>query len=173
MGTEFDLAGETSIVHPIHGDSASTLSIDGHPHRATLVPATTPGEFTLEIDGRVERLHAARHGEFHFIHMRGRTFCVEAIDALKRAQRVAAAVSGEQVLRAPMPGVVIDVAVAEGAEVQTGEVLMTIESMKLQTAIAAPHDARVVEICLAAGARFEQGATLVRLEAMGRSEGEA
>ncbi len=175
MGYDFDLADQPSVVHPIHADSDSTLAIDGRRHRAALVPGPSDGEFTLELDGHRERVYAARHGDFHFVHLRGRTFRIEAVDALRRAQREAATSSGDDALRAPMPGVVIDVAVEEGAEVQTGQVLLTIESMKLQTAIVAPHTARVAEICLGAGARFEQGAILVRLEAvesMGNTEGD-
>lgn len=63
-----------------------------------------------------------------------------------------------------MPGVVVAVAVAEGDAVETGDLLLTLESMKLETAITAPHAAVVAEICVAAGATFDQGAALLRLE---------
>lgn len=62
-----------------------------------------------------------------------------------------------------MPGVVVAVAVAAGDRVETGTLLMTIESMKLQTAITASHPARVTAICVAVGETFELGSPLVRL----------
>ena len=70
---------------------------------------------------------------------------------------------------APMPGVVVDVAVAVDDLVSAGDLLMTLESMKLQTAIHAPEDARVAELYLEAGASFDQGTALVRLEATNRA----
>jgi biotin carboxyl carrier protein len=62
-----------------------------------------------------------------------------------------------------MPGVVVEIVTAPGAQVHAGELLMTIESMKLQTAISAPHDAIVEEVCVTPGDGFEQGDPLVRL----------
>ena len=164
MGYDFELEGRTSLVHPIHGPDSLVLSIDGRSVRARLTPGTEPGEFLLELDGQRERVFAASRGDVHFVHFRGRTHRVEAINALERARREAAPSSGEETLTAPMPGVVVDVAVEPGSEVGSGDLLMTIESMKLQTAIRAPRDGRVAEVCLSAGASFEQGATLVRLE---------
>ena len=64
-----------------------------------------------------------------------------------------------------MPGVVVGISVAVGAQVESGQLLMTIESMKLQTAIVAPSAARVAEIFVSTDARFDQGTILLRLEA--------
>jgi 3-methylcrotonyl-CoA carboxylase alpha subunit len=165
MSFDYELADETSTVHPVHGDPDATLAIDGRPARATLEPGTAPGEYVLEIDGHREIVFAARRGDSHFVHLRGRSVRVEALDALVRAQREAAPDGAGEALRAPMPGVVIDVAVEVGDTVAPGQLLMTIESMKLQTAIVAPHEARVSEIAVARAGRFDQGAVLVRLEA--------
>jgi biotin carboxyl carrier protein len=63
-----------------------------------------------------------------------------------------------------MPGTVVEVVVTEGDDVEPGTLLMTIESMKLQTAITAPHAARVAEVCVDTGSTFDQGDTLIRLE---------
>ena len=164
MGYDFTLADEPYTIHPIHGTLGPNLRIDGRAVRAELVPGLARGEFFLEIDGRRERLFLASEGDVHFVHWRGRTHRIEAINALERARRAASAAGGAEVLRAPMPGTVVEVAVEPGEEVAAGALLMTIESMKLQTAITSPHDARVTEIFVAAGATFDQGAELVRLE---------
>ncbi len=164
MGYDFELDDQTSIVHPVHGEPGSVLSIDGEKIRAGLQSGPREGEYTLEIDGRREPIFVASSGDVHFIHLRGRVHRVESQNALRRAQRAASPSGGAEEMRAPMPGVVVEVAVEEGDHVATGQLLITIESMKLQTAIVAPHDARVAEICLAAGASFNQGVVLVRLE---------
>jgi biotin carboxyl carrier protein len=170
MGYDFELDDSASVVHPVHGDEGLALSIDGQSVRTTLRPTQNDFEFILELDGVHEPVFAACRGDVHFIHFRGRTHRVNAINALERAERDAAPAGGEEFLRAPMPGVVVEVVVKQGAEVESGQLLMTIESMKLQTAIVAPHTARVAELFLTTGASFEQGTALVRLEAPGREE---
>ena len=170
MGYDFELLDSSSVVHPTQDEEGLVLSIDGQRVRATLAPTANDGEFMLEFDGHREAVFAACRGDVHFVHFRGRSHRVEAINALERAQREAAPNSDEEFLRAPMPGVVVEVVVETGAEVESGQLLMTIESMKLQTAIVAPHAARVAELFLAAGASFEQGAALVRLEVLDEEE---
>lgn len=170
MGYDFKLLDSSSVVHPSQDDEGLILSIDGQSVRAALIPTTNDGEFILELDGHREPVFTACRGDVHFVHFRGRTHRIEAINALERAQREAAPIGGEEFLRAPMPGVVVEVVIEAGAEVEAGQLLMTIESMKLQTAIVAPHPAQVAEVFLAAGASFEQGAALVRLEVLDEEE---
>jgi len=69
----------------------------------------------------------------------------------------------DAVCRAPMPGVVIDVAVPRGAEVRAGDTLVVIESMKLETAVKAPRDGVVETIHVTIGQAFERDALLVTL----------
>jgi biotin carboxyl carrier protein len=182
MGYDFELEDQATLVHPIHGEDGTrdrgifALSIEGRRIEVALIPTANEGEFLVDIDGVRESIFVASeadgHGDVHFVHLRGRTHRVEAINALERARQDAAPSGGDEVLCAPMPGVIVDIATTVGAEVEAGQLLLTIESMKLQTAIVAPNAGRVVEIGLSAGANFEQGALLVRLEAMDAPVGE-
>ena len=164
MGYHFEIDGLDATVHPDYGETEIGLRINGLPHRVSLAPGTEPGEAVLEFDGQRERVWLASKGDVHFVHLRGRTHRVVAVNALERARQEAAPTGGAEILRAPMPGVVVGVAVEAGAEVAQGQLLMTIESMKLETAITAPHDARIAEVCVSAGESFDQDAALVRLE---------
>jgi 3-methylcrotonyl-CoA carboxylase alpha subunit len=175
MGYEFELNGEVAHIHPVRPPESESagdvglpgdrfdLVIDGLRLRAERRPGREPGAWRLLVDGVEETVWIATRGDTHFIHLRGRAHRVEAVDALERARREAAPTTGVELLRAPMPGVVVEVAVEVGARVEPGELLMMIESMKLQTPIVAPDAARVEEICVEAGASFDQGAALVRL----------
>lgn len=173
MGYEFELNGEVARIHParppesdrdagLRGDRFD-LVIDGRRVRAERRPGREPGAWQLLVDGLEEPVWIATRGDTHFIHLRGRVHRVEAVDALERARRAATPTTGVELLRAPMPGVVVEVAARVGALVEPGELLMMIESMKLQTPIVAPEAARVEAICLEPGASFDQGAALVRL----------
>ncbi|MEM7255738.1 MAG: biotin/lipoyl-containing protein, partial [Pseudomonadota bacterium] len=58
-------------------------------------------------------------------------------------------------LGAPMPGLVASVAVSEGQEVQTGEVLLTLEAMKMETALYAEQDGVIDRIVAGPGTQVE------------------
>ena len=66
---------------------------------------------------------------------------------------------------APMAGMVVRVAVKNGDTVRKGDPLITLEAMKMETAIAAPADGCVTEITLTAGNTVEMGDLLVKLTA--------
>ncbi|MFO0688928.1 MAG: biotin/lipoyl-containing protein [Myxococcota bacterium] len=168
MGYDFHLDDRDARVLPRRAGSALAgraleLEIEGRALVAALEPGTAAGEFFLTVDGVRERIFLASKNDVHFIHWRGRTHRVEARNALERVREQAKRAGGAEEVRAPMPGVVVSVAVAVGDAVETGALLLTIESMKLQTAITATHPARVAELCVAAGENFDQGAALVRL----------
>jgi acetyl-CoA/propionyl-CoA carboxylase biotin carboxyl carrier protein len=64
-------------------------------------------------------------------------------------------------LEAPMPGTVLQLRVADGDRVGAGDVLMILESMKMELVIAAPQDGVVSGITLSPGDRVELGQVLV------------
>jgi acetyl-CoA/propionyl-CoA carboxylase biotin carboxyl carrier protein len=70
----------------------------------------------------------------------------------------------EGALEAPMPGSVLAVKVSAGDEVQEGDVLVVVESMKMELSIVAPSAAVVREVRVAAGDKVAQGQSLVELD---------
>ncbi len=62
-----------------------------------------------------------------------------------------------------MPGLVVAIPVATGQEVEANEVLVVLESMKMQNELRAPHAGRVVEIYVQPGERVLQKQNLVRI----------
>ncbi|ORW03602.1 acetyl-CoA carboxylase biotin carboxylase subunit [Mycobacterium kyorinense] len=72
--------------------------------------------------------------------------------------------SGDAELTSPMPGSVVAVGVDDGAEVQTGAMVVTVEAMKMEHALAAPVDG-VVELLVAPGDQVKVGQPLARITA--------
>ena len=58
-------------------------------------------------------------------------------------------------LGAPMPGVISTVAVAAGQPVKAGDVLLSIEAMKMETALHAEKDGMISEVLVRAGDQID------------------
>ena len=65
---------------------------------------------------------------------------------------------------APMPGSVSIVAVRVGQTVKSGDVVATLEAMKMETVLHAPSDGKIVEILVAPGQQVDARDLLMRLE---------
>lgn len=72
------------------------------------------------------------------------------------------AVAGEAV-ESPMPGTVLDIKVAAGQKVKSGELLLLLEAMKMENEIVAPHDAVIKQVVATKGASVSTGDTLIVL----------
>lgn len=78
------------------------------------------------------------------------------------APKPAAPAGGYKVV-SPLPGSVVKVAVAVGADVKKGDVLLTLESMKMENNILAEKDGKVTAIMVSAGQSVMQDDVLVVL----------
>ncbi|MEY4226775.1 MAG: hypothetical protein RL190_1532, partial [Actinomycetota bacterium] len=74
------------------------------------------------------------------------------------------AAAGDGRLIAPMPGVVLEVAVTAGATVAAGDLVAVLEAMKMEHRMEAPHAGVVREVAAEAGAFVDAGAVLAVVE---------
>jgi acetyl-CoA/propionyl-CoA carboxylase biotin carboxyl carrier protein len=70
---------------------------------------------------------------------------------------------GQGALEAPMPGTVLSVRADAGLEVEEGDVLVVMESMKMELTLTAPTAATVGEVYVSEGQSVRQGQPLVEL----------
>ena len=67
-------------------------------------------------------------------------------------------------VKAPMPGLILGVNVAEGDEVQKGDILMILEAMKMENALKSPTDGKVKAIKVKQGQNVEKNQLLIVFE---------
>lgn len=90
----------------------------------------------------------------------GRTYKIESPAAKSRSHQSSA---NQNQLEASMPGTILDIKAAVGEAVKAGDVLVLMESMKMEMTLEAPRDGTVAEVLCQKGQRVELGAVLVRL----------
>jgi biotin carboxyl carrier protein len=65
---------------------------------------------------------------------------------------------------APLPGVIISIAVGPGARVEQGQTVLMLEAMKMKNAIRAPQAGVVAEVLVQIGQTVRHGEVLLRIE---------
>jgi biotin carboxyl carrier protein len=93
----------------------------------------------------------------------GRQSLEAKVENFQQRVRRRAVESTDGNLSAPMPGVVIDILVETGQEVQQGETLVLLESMKMQMQMRAPIAGQVGRIAVEPGQEVEKGALLIQV----------
>jgi len=67
-------------------------------------------------------------------------------------------------IKAPMPGLILDILVKAGDKVKAGEYLMVLEAMKMENTLTAPRDGIVKEISVEKGKTVDKGQLLLEME---------
>lgn len=83
--------------------------------------------------------------------------------AAPAAPKAADVPAGGKKVESPLPGSIIKVVVTEGQAVKKGDLLLTLESMKMENSVLAECDGTVTKIAVAAGQNVMQGDLLVVL----------
>jgi acetyl/propionyl-CoA carboxylase alpha subunit len=156
QSVEVELDGDQVMVAG-HRQIASLDSIPGTPLR------------TLMLDGRPVALALEAQGRGHWVLTHGGDrWEVEVIDERTRHIRSLTSAGDHrrtaEVLRAPMPGLVVRVEAKPGDRVAAGAGLVVLEAMKMENELKAPGPARVKSVRVAAGQAVEKGQVLVEFD---------
>ncbi len=141
-GVRYDVA-----LRQVPGTPVRLVQIGEQVHRVVARRGAARGVWQLDVDGsRVE---------------------AEALDermrAIKDLTAASATASGPAPLVAPMPGLVVRVAVAVGDQVTAGQGLVVIEAMKMENELRSASAGVVTAVRAVAGQPVDKGAVLVEL----------
>jgi biotin carboxyl carrier protein len=81
-----------------------------------------------------------------------------------RQEQRAARESTSNEVKAPMPGIISELKVAEGTTVSTGDTLLVIEAMKMENPIKSPRSGTIKQLHVKKGQEVPAGAALVAFE---------
>jgi pyruvate carboxylase len=122
------------------------VSIEIEAGKALVVVLQVVGE--TEDDGQV-KVFFELNGQPRTIVVPNRSF------AATHPMRRKANEADDTHVSAPMPGAISSVAIKVGDTLKAGDVLLTMEAMKMETALHAPRDGTVLELLVTAGAQVE------------------
>lgn len=144
------------------------VSVDGKIYEIDFESVSGQPVYSLIVDGRSHESYIYQGEENWQVLLRGRLYPVTVEDEREMRLRAAAggrvAETGEFHLRSPMPGLVVAVPVTEGQEVKKGDVILILESMKMQNELKAPRDGTIGRIRVRPGESVEQKQTLLSVQ---------
>lgn len=124
--------------------------------------------YSLLVDGISYEVNIVRENGDWEVLLRGMRYSVRVEDERERKLRATAGKPFSQhetvLIQAPMPGLVVEIPVREGQTVQKGDVLLVLESMKMQNELTAPREGRVSRIMVKGDENVERKQTLVVIE---------
>ena len=68
-------------------------------------------------------------------------------------------------IKAPMPGLILDITVSVGQEVKEDDTLLILEAMKMENALTSPRDGIIKSIAVKKGDTVDKGELLIEFEA--------
>jgi 3-methylcrotonyl-CoA carboxylase alpha subunit len=143
-----------------YGNGASTISIGKH----QFVFATSPadgGGFDLTLDGVKTRVTAVIEGHELYLRTRNGRFDLHWVDPFggETEEQV-----GEDKIVAPLPGTVVALLAEEGATLEKGAAILTLEVMKMEQTLRAPFAGVLKKIKCKVGDIVGEGVELAEVE---------
>ena len=123
--------------------------------------------YSLLIDGKSFEAFVSPDEDEWQVLLLGRQYPAKVEDARERRLKAAAGGgaqgSGDFQLKAPMPGLIVTIPVQEHQDVEKGQVLLILESMKMQNELRSPRAGKVQRIRVKPGETVEQRQVLLTI----------
>jgi len=142
-------------------------TIGNRPYSLEVSPVE-PGVYLLTMGSRCIEVVALPVGDMISVSIEGHQIPVEILDGRKMLQRTVrnSDRGGASEMRSPMPGKIIRVLMAEGAEVAAGQGIVVMEAMKMQNEIKSSIGGRVQRIAVVEGDTVQSGALIAIVESV-------
>ena len=143
------------------------ITVDGVTYDIDFQQVGEQPVYSLLVNGQSYDARVYAEDDLWRVLFHSRLFVANVEDEREKRLRAslgsAAGDQGEFHLKAPMPGLIVAIPVEAGQTVQKGEVLVILESMKMQNELKAPRAGVVSRLKIAPGSRVEKKETLLTL----------
>lgn len=160
---QLSLNGADHVVEVEVAEGATTLLVDGERIAADLHHVDGP-IYSLLLDGASYEVAAHEQPGAYRVTVYNHTYRVEAKRPRATSRGVGVDSSRPTQVKSPLTGMVVDVAVAPGEKVIAEQVLVVVESMKMNNELRSPRDGTVATLHVTVGQRVERNALLVTIE---------
>ncbi len=146
----------------------STAAVDGNSMEYKVL-SEEKNQIVLEINSNIYNVvYSKKSNEKFQIVAKGQNYEVEVLtelqDKAKKLNAERRKNSGETLIKAPMPGLVLRMEVEQGNEVAEGTSLFILEAMKMENEIKSEISGTIKEVKVSQGESVEKGAVILIIE---------
>jgi biotin carboxyl carrier protein len=145
---------------------AMSVTIDGTEISADFIDVDRRGQYAAVLDWRSFAASIEETDEQHLeVIIAGESFVMTAYDERERAAQAVASQgpAKAEIVKASMPGLIINVAVSEGDELGPSAPVAVLEAMKMQNEVCCQVGGVVAEVLVKEGDNVDANQPLVRL----------
>ena len=146
-------------------DNGIFLIVNGKPRHTEFARVGSDNLFSLIVENRSHQLFFEETDKGHWVSVDGHKFLVELEDEktrlIRRLIKSDDKPQGLTEIKAPMPGLIINLFVKENQPVKKGDGLVIIEAMKMENEIQASAEGTVKKIIVNEADSVDKGAVLI------------
>jgi biotin carboxyl carrier protein len=148
-----------------NSEVAYRVRLDGREFTVSCVPLNHRA-LSLILNGESFEVQCELTAESLQVSLRGAIYeCIVSNPrSLRTRKKPSPADSGEQKLKAGMPGKVVRIIAAVGDQIRTGQGILVIEAMKMQNEVRSPKDGQLKKLVVRQGANVVAGEVLAIIE---------
>ena len=141
------------------------VSVDGVVYEVDFEKLSHQPVHSLLVNGKSYEAHVSPRDIGWGVLLHGTRYILQVED--EREKRLRASLGGgpammdEYHLKSPMPGMVVSILVSEGQIISTGDVLVILESMKMQNELKSPRDGTITRLRVKPGDSVERRETIL------------
>lgn len=158
--------GEQEYTIDINDDK--TIVVDGEAFELDSQGLANTALNSIILNGQSFDVDISEHDDLYQVMLKGLMYDVQVEDQRTRRlagmKRSMSETVGEALIKAPMPGIIVEIPVEVGQAVSKGDVVIILESMKMQNEFKSPKDGNIKSIRVKMGDKIDQNTVMLSVD---------